>query len=165
LKIVYLIRHAKSSWENPALTDFQRPLNPRGLRDAPFMAKLLRDKGVEPDLLVSSPANRALTTATFFADAFGVKPEEIVRKADIYEAYPSDILQIIAELPTESAVVLLFGHNPTFTSIANHFTPDEFIDNIPTCGIVKIEAATDDWKTFGSTGKATAFHFPKQFFK
>ncbi len=165
MKIVYLIRHAKSSWENPALPDFQRPLNKRGLRDGPFMAQLLRDKGVKPDLLVSSPANRAMTTATLFAEAFDIRPEDIVRKDNIYEAYPSDILQIIAELPTESNIVLLFGHNPTFTSIANHFTPDEFIDNVPTCGIVKIEAMTEDWKTFSSEGKATAFHFPKQFFK
>jgi len=165
LKIVYLIRHAKSSWEDPSLPDSKRPLNHRGLRDAPFMAKLLSDKGVEPDLLLSSPANRALTTANFFAAAFDFSPASIVQNEDIYEALPKDILRIITNLPPENNTVLLFGHNPTFTSIANHFTPDDYIDNVPTCGIVKIEAMIDDWKSFTKKGKVTAFHYPKQFFK
>jgi phosphohistidine phosphatase len=126
------------------------------------MAKMLVKQGLKPDLLVSSPAKRALTTALFFAEAFGLEGEAVLREEDIYEAGPRDILRIISGLPDSAQTVFLFGHNPTFTEVANHFTED-FIDNIPTCGIVQIVSKADSWKAF-SEGKAAvrACFFPKE---
>ncbi len=162
MRTLFLIRHAKSSWDNPGLRDFNRPLNERGLRDAPKMAKLLVNQGIKPDLVVSSPAKRALTTALFFAEAFDIDEEAVVRKQEIYEADPMDILQIISDLPNTAQTVLLFGHNPTFTDVANRFS-ENFIDNVPTCGIVQIESEADSWKSFYEGNAAVkAIFVPKE---
>ena len=163
MKSLFLIRHAKSSWEDPSLRDFDRPLNPRGLRDAPFMSKLLKGKGVVVDQIVSSPANRAFSTAKYFAEAFGIDAADIMQRKEIYEAYPEDVLEIVKELPKQVNVALVFGHNPTFTSLANQF--GEYLSNVPTCGIVRIDANIDDWADFSiKTAQRTAFHYPKQYF-
>jgi phosphohistidine phosphatase len=164
MKTVFLIRHAKSSWKDSSLADIERPLNKRGFRDAPFMANLLRSSGVKPDRLISSPANRAYTTATYFAEAFAIpKPAIDIRKA-IYMAYPEDILEMITGFSNSWNTVCLFGHNPTFTGVANVFTSDH-IANVPTCGIVQIEATIDSWESFSpKTAQVAAFHFPKQYF-
>lgn len=162
MKTLLLVRHAKSSWDNPGLRDFDRPLNERGQTDAPRMAQFLAKQGVVPDLLVSSPAKRAITTALFFAEVFNKKPEEIIREANIYEAYPQEILQIISKLPNEADTVMLFGHNPTFTDVANRFTED-FIDNVPTCGIVKITSSVEHWnEMYEGNARVAACFFPKE---
>lgn len=164
MKTIYFVRHAKSSWDHPMLQDFDRPLNPRGLRDAPFMGKLLHAKGAKPDVLISSPAQRALHTARFFAEAMGHDPDSVQQEPQIYEAYPETIFFFIQALPNEHQEIFLFGHNPTWTSLANQFS-EEFLSNIPTCGVFKVEAAVDDWAAFTRhTGALTAFHFPKQYF-
>lgn len=166
MKTIYLIRHAKSSWDDPSLRDVERPLNKRGFRDAPFMAKLLfaKDNNIQVDRLVSSPANRAFTTATFFAKALGLDESDIQKESQIYEAYPRDILNLINQLPNDLNTVLLFGHNPTFTSLANLFSSD-YIANIPTCGIVQLKATVDSWKDFNQqTAHLAAFYYPKQYF-
>ena len=162
MRTLFLIRHAKSSWDNPGLRDFNRPLNERGLREAPMMARLLADRGVQPDLLVSSPAKRALTTALFFAEQFGIADEQVLREQHIYEAAPVDILRIISHLPDAARVVCLFGHNPTFTEVANLFTED-FIDNVPTCGIVQIESDADTWQSlYEGNSRVKDRFFPKE---
>ena len=165
MRILYLIRHAKSSWDNPGLRDFNRPLNDRGFREAPFMAQMLESQGVKPDLIVSSPAKRAITTALFFAEKFGVAEQDVQREQDIYEADPMDILQIISRLPDTATTVLMFGHNPTFTDVANRFSK-EFIDNTPTCGIVRIESDVDQWNAvYEGNSRVTARFFPKEVIK
>jgi len=162
MRTLFLVRHAKSSWDNPGLRDFNRPLNERGLRDAPQMAQMLVRQGIKPDLLVSSPAKRALTTALFFAETFGIADEAVQREQDIYEAAPSDILHIVNHLPDSARAVLLFGHNPTLTEVANRFS-EKFIDNVPTCGIVQIESSADSWKVFGERNAAVKeCFFPKE---
>ncbi len=163
MRTLYLIRHAKSSWGNPGLRDHDRPLNERGLHDAPKMAQLLVEQGVQPDLLVSSPAKRAFTTALFFAEAFKLEAEKVLREPNIYEAFPQDILRIISELPESSQTVLLFGHNPTFTEVANHFIENDFIENVPTCGVVKITSTAASWREFyEGNSKVAACYFPKE---
>jgi phosphohistidine phosphatase len=163
MKMLYLIRHAKSSWDYPELKDFDRPLGARGLRDAPFMAKMIRDEGVVPDKLVSSPAKRAHSTAIFFAQAQGIRPEDIEQELAVYHAYSEDILRIARHWPDEWNTVFLFGHNPTFTSVANFFT-ESYIDNVPTCGIVAIELAASKWSELKKgAGKVKEFWYPKQF--
>ena len=124
MKTVYLIRHAKSSWKDLSLRDIDRPLNKRGKRDAPFMGQLLKEQGVQPDALISSPANRAYTTACHFAKVFGIEKAAIIKEAAIYEAWTKDILSIIQQQPLDRHTICLFGHNPTFTSVANLFTSD-----------------------------------------
>lgn len=165
MKTFYLIRHAKSSWEDMSLRDFDRPLNKRGLRDAPFMSKMLAGKGVKADAIVSSPANRALTTAAYFAEAMGIKKEDIIQEKNIYEAYPDTVLEIIELLDDSLNTVLVFGHNPTFTSLANDFKEDGYIANLPTCGIVKIESKAKKWEDVSVENSVlTEFYFPKQYF-
>lgn len=162
MKTLYLIRHAKSSWDNPGLRDFSRPLNERGLVEAPKMARMLVEEQARPDLLVSSPAKRAITTALFFAAAFDIKDEAVERNEDIYEADPKDILRIINTLPDSAQTVMLFGHNNTLTDVANLFS-DDYIENVPTCGIVRIESRAGSWgEFFEGNSKVTACFFPKE---
>ncbi|HLP96680.1 MAG TPA: histidine phosphatase family protein [Saprospiraceae bacterium] len=163
MRTLFLIRHAKSSWGNPGLRDFDRPLNDRGLHDGPKMAQLLVRENVLPDLLVSSPAKRAITTAQFFADAFGIAAADIRKEPNIYEAHPTEILRLISELPEEVKTVCIFGHNPTFTEVANLFSEDDIIENVPTCGIVKITTSAADWRSmYEGNSRITACYFPKE---
>jgi phosphohistidine phosphatase len=161
MKTLYMIRHAKSSWEIAGLRDFDRPLNDRGLRDAPVMAQVLRSRIEQPVLLVASPANRALSTARFFAAAFAIPDESIVRDINIYDAMDHDLKRVISHLPDAADTVLLFGHNPGFTNLANHFT-DDFISNIPTCGMVQIVSTAENWADFTDNNSILVWkQFPK----
>ncbi len=163
MRTLYLIRHAKSSWGNPGLRDHDRPLNDRGLHDAPKMAQLLVKQGIMPDLIISSPAKRAITTAIIFAEAFKLDPGGVKREPEIYEAFPQDIHLIISQLPDSATTVLLFGHNPTFTEVANRYIENDFIENLPTCGIVKISSTADSWRAFyEGNSTITACYFPKE---
>lgn len=163
MKIVYFIRHAKSNWDNAQLLDRDRPLNERGKRDAPFMANLMKSKGVRPDALVSSPANRAFTTATYFAEILGIEKSEIQVMGQIYEASITTILDVLHHLPAAWDTIFIFGHNPTFTDVVNNFS-GRMISNIPTCGIVKVEDEVSAWRDFGNNhAKVTEFYYPKQF--
>ena len=165
MKTIFFIRHAKSSWADFSLKDRDRPLNKRGKRDAPFMAQKLKEFGVQPDAIISSPANRAFTTAKHFAKALSIAPKDILIKEDIYEAWGNNIIQVIRNLPNNLNTILVFGHNPSFTSMANSIKGGEMIDNVPTCGIVHVTADIDSWKAFKtSTGQVEAFHYPKQYF-
>jgi len=162
MRHLFLIRHAKSSWDNPGLRDFNRPLNERGMHDAPRMAKYLHKLQVQPGLIVSSPAKRALTTAQFFAAEFSVPDDRIQQEDSIYEAMPSDIQRIISGLPDEADTVLLFGHNPTLTEVSNLFT-DDFIDNVPTCGIVHLVSTASSWaELYEDNTRIQACYFPKE---
>lgn len=162
MKTLFLVRHAKSSWSTPGMRDFDRPLNERGMNDAPKMASFLQKSGITPDLIVSSPAKRALTTARFFASVFRINESDIVLNPDIYEAEPTDVLRIISELPETSSTVMIFGHNPTFTDIANRFSED-IIENVPTCGVVCIKSRAEKWnELFEGNSRIAASWFPKE---
>ena len=165
MKTLYLNRHAKSSWNNPSLSDFDRPLNKRGKRDAPYMGNILSQKVAAPDIIYSSPANRALTTAIEIANAFGIEENQIVKDKNIYEAVTSDLIRIINSTSDEYKIIMLFGHNPTFTMASNYLS-DKYLDNLPTCGFVKIEFDLDSWNQIeGNTGKLVLFEYPKKYFK
>jgi phosphohistidine phosphatase len=145
MRHLYLIRHAKSSWDNPLLRDFERTLNSRGVETAPKMAELLWKEGIKPDLIVTSPARRAMDTARFFGVQFGLMDDHFIPEKNIYEASPTTILRIISQLPETAKTVFMFGHNPTFTEVANLFTSDDFIENIPTCGVVCLKSTAQQW--------------------
>ncbi len=162
MKTVYFVRHAKSSWDSPNLRDIDRQLNESGLKTAEKMASFISDLDIRPDVIISSPAKRAYSTAVFFAKSFGIETADIRIAEEIYEALMSDILQLINGLPQEIDTVMLFGHNPTFTNLANYFSPD-FIPNVPTCGILKVEANTNNWTQFNNqTAGLVKTYFPKE---
>lgn len=165
MKILYLIRHAKSSWSEPGLSDFERPLNHRGKHDAPFMGKLLKEHKVVADKIISSPAVRAYTTARIIASEINYPVEKIETDKNIYEASASEILNIIQAVHDEVGTLMLFGHNPGFTMLNNYLSGRQ-VDNIPTCGISKIEFDVDSWKEVNiNKGRLAAFEFPKKYFK
>ncbi|MDZ7877290.1 MAG: histidine phosphatase family protein [Saprospiraceae bacterium] len=164
MKTLFLVRHAKSSWAILGQRDHERSLELRGHNDAPRMAKYLKQLGIKPDLIVSSPAVRARTTAEYFAKEFGIDPQHIDIQQDVYEADERDIANVIRSLPDESYTVLLFGHNPTFTYVADSYSKEVRFENLPTCGIVQIEQNTEGgtWDKFNpKTAEVKGFWFPK----
>lgn len=165
MKTLYLIRHAKSSWDFPELSDFERPLNKRGLRDAPFMGMILREKQIAPTLFLSSPAKRALATAQLFANAMNYPSERIVVEPRIYEASRETLLEVIQSLPDDLDSVAVFCHNPAVTQLAN-FLSDKRLENVPTCGVFSVGLESPTWRTLGQ-GKCQFrfFLYPKKFLK
>jgi len=162
MKRLYLVRHAKSSWKYNDLTDFERPLNGRGKRNAPFMGSRLNHYKVRPDLMISSPAARAHTTAKIIANEIDYPIEKIVTEKLLYIAGVSTILSVINSIDNVNNDVMLFGHNPGFTSLAEYLA-DYQIDNIPTCGIFCIEFEADSWlEISGGLGSLIFFDYPKK---
>ncbi len=139
-----LLRHGKSSWDNPGLTDHDRPLNPRGKHDAPAMGKLIREQGYQPQLVISSTAKRARTTAALFAAELGIDAGQIHETEALYLASPADMLAVADELAPDKSDILLVGHNPGMTSLANQAS-DVRLDNLPTCGIISIVGPAESW--------------------
>ncbi len=161
MKKFILIRHAKSSWSESSLKDIDRPLNDRGIRDAPLMAQKLFDLLGKVDRIVSSPANRAMSTALVFANAFNVKEEDVDIKEALYHAFPEEVMKVIHGLDNELESVIIFGHNPTFTTLVDSFSKD-YIDNMPTCGIAIMESKVENWKEVDSSNtELVSFLFPK----
>jgi phosphohistidine phosphatase len=161
LKTLYLIRHAKSSWKDTSLDDFERPLNKRGKYNAPFMAQLLQQRHVVPDLILSSPALRAKTTAQTFAHILGYKKEIEFHKA-LYLTSVNTFLSILHALCNEYHTVLVFGHNPELTLLANTIG-NCTIENIPTCGMVELKLKVDSWNALSkNNANLVTFEFPKK---
>ena len=158
-KKVIIIRHAKSSWSQTGLADFDRPLNERGLKDALFMANRLRDLGEIPEILISSNANRAQSTAKYFAEILD-KPLEL--NSSLYHGYPEDYLNALSELSDDIKMVALFGHNPGITYIANMISQG-CTDNIPTCGIIIAQTNLNSWASLNwKDFKLESLLFPKK---
>lgn len=160
---LFLIRHAKSSWEDPGLSDKDRPLNKRGKKDAPLMGSILRDKNESASLIISSPAKRAYDTAKIIAEETGYKAGKIEKDDKLYMADINDFISVIKKAHNSYTCIMLFSHNYGITDFAN-FIGDLKIENIPTCGIVKIKFKTDNWKNVTDLkGKTEFFIFPKMF--
>lgn len=161
MKTLYIVRHAKSSWDNPSLRDFDRPLNSRGERDAPEMGKRLAKKNIFPDLLLSSAAKRAYDTATHISRQLGYSKKDIEINERLYLADSEQLLHIIRKQANKNNTIMLFGHNPGLTDLANFFIT-ETIDNIPTGGAVALLFHTNDWKEITNC-KVTMlfFDYPK----
>ncbi len=161
-KRVYLLRHAKSSWKDPLLEDFERPLNKRGKHDAPLLGKRLLSSHVLPDLVVSSPAKRAAATAKIIAKEIGYPKKQIVYESAIYEADAATLLALLHRLENNVQQVLVCGHNPGLTMLAEYLG-GILIENIPTCGIVCIDFAVDVWQEIGEgQGTLVFFDYPKK---
>ena len=156
MKTLFLVRHAKSDWSDGALSDFDRPLNERGRKDAPQMAMFLLGRGETPELLVSSPANRAYTTARLFADRFGIPENDISLREDLYEASTSTLLEAIQELPDHVDRAAIFGHNPSMGYVVQQFA-EEYVGNVPTAAVAVVRGDVDKWaEMVPDTGPALA---------
>lgn len=158
-KQLLLVRHGKSDWGNLDLKDFDRPLNKRGKENAPEMAERLVNRGFHFNLMVSSPAKRAKSTAKFFAEAYDV--DDIQYEESIYEANTTALLKVVNGLDDNADTVVMFGHNPGFTELANELS-DADIYNIPTAGMVLMSFPFDSWKMVSKgTGDLVFFDYPK----
>lgn len=154
MKTLYLVRHAKSSKDDPSLADRDRPLADSGRKDAPKMGKRLAKRGVKPDLLVSSPALRALTTAQLIAGEIGYELKNIVVDDRLYESSPDGLLSVVRALDKKIDGVMLFGHNPEFTELAHRLSSD--IAAMPTCAIAEFRFDTKKWSDVGVLDPAQA---------
>ena len=158
MKTLYLARHAKSSWKHDVI-DHERPLKKRGHNDAQLVANEAAATCKAPQLILSSDANRALTTAHYFKEAFGVSDKDFRTNHGLYDFDGRQVMQIVNLLDNRLNRVLLVGHNHAFTSIAN-MLGNKYIDNVPTSGFVAIKFDTDSWENI-SHGKTTKILFPK----
>ena len=147
MKTLFLIRHAKSSWGDTALADKDRPLDDRGKRDAPKMGKRLAKRDVKPDLILSSPARRALTTAEIIAKKLDYKLKDIVVDDRLYASEADDLLNVIHKLGEKLERVMLFGHNPELTELAHRLSSE--ITHMPTCAVAEFTFATKSWSKVG----------------
>jgi phosphohistidine phosphatase len=160
MKSLLLIRHAKSSWDFN-VEDFERPLNERGNKNAPEMAKRLLKKDIKIDALVSSPAKRALSTATYFAEEYGKKVKNIIIVPALYNAAAESFYTAIEDLDNDDKTVAIFSHNPGITEFANSLT-DTRIDDMPTCAVFALKVDIKKWKDFREAKKEFwFFDYPK----
>lgn len=161
MKTLLLIRHAKSSWHNSDISDFERPLNERGKFDAPEMAKKLRDKEIFIDTFISSPAKRTKKTAEIFMDEFDVQRKGLILIPSLYEATVNNFYNSIEELKEKMNIVALFAHNPGITDFINSLECYNIYD-MPTCGIFAIKIKTEKWKYIKDANKEFLFFdYPK----
>jgi len=157
-----LIRHAKSSHRDPGVDDFDRPLNARGRRDAREMGRRLAAANVRPDLIVSSPAERAARTCEAIAEQLGYAASRIVFDRALYLASSGGMLEVTRALDEGSRHVTLVGHNPGLTEFVNVLA-DTAIENVPTAGIVRLELDVDDWREAGpACAELIDFDYPKR---
>lgn len=162
MRRLILLRHAKSSWDDESLPDFDRPLSERGERDAPRMAKRLAERAPLPTLLITSPAERARRTAELVAPELGIEAADVHQHPDLYLAAPRTLLAVMDALAQAQPCVLLVAHNPGLTELANELLPALALDNLPTAGVVAIDADTDDWREFARAERRLAFYdYPK----
>ncbi|MEO6814137.1 MAG: histidine phosphatase family protein [Ginsengibacter sp.] len=161
MKTLFLIRHAKSSWDSSSLSDFERPLNDRGKHDAPMMAKRIKSKKIKIDSFVSSPAKRAKKTAEKFMHEFDVNEKELILIPSLYEASLQNFYSAVENLNDKVDVVALFAHNPGITDFVNSLECSP-VYNMPTCAVYALKIKTNNWSHFKVAEKEFLFFdYPK----
>ena len=161
MKKIIIIRHGKSTWDNPQLRDFDRPLNERGRQDAPKIGQRLAGRSLMPDKFVSSPAKRAITTAFAIAEEIGFPKDEINQDPNLYGATASDLLQVLAGLDDTEKLVFLVGHNPGLTDFINSYMGYP-LQTLPTCGICCADFKINSWsEIFQKNGTLIFFDSPR----
>ena len=162
MKTIIMFRHAKSSWKDFSLPDFDRPLNKRGQKDAPFMGKKLKERQVMPDLILSSPAKRAKMTAIAVAKEISYPPKKIVFDDNMYLPSEMYLLGLVRNQDNKYATLMLLGHNPGFNNFANLLLKQNPLSNIPTAGVCCIRFDVDNWKKVQEgQGELVFFDYPK----
>jgi phosphohistidine phosphatase len=161
-KELFVLRHAKSSWDEPDRDDVDRALTTRGINDAYAMANRNKSLLKSVDLILSSYANRAIHTSTIFASEIGYPFDRIKISANLYEVSENQLITLVKNFPEALTRVLIVGHNPTFTYFVNRYLPKP-IDNIPTAGIVGMSFNTTSWKNISKENlQSSLFEFPKK---
>jgi len=161
MKTLFLVRHAKSSRDAPMLPDKDRPLNERGMRDASRVGEQFAKRGAKPDLILSSPARRALTTAEIVAMKLDYSRKDIALDDRLYAATPDDLLAVVHELDDKAKRVMLFGHNPELTELAHRLS--EEITDMATCAVAEFAFDIKSWSKVGTQEPASAtLHNPKE---
>jgi phosphohistidine phosphatase len=163
MKQLFIIRHAKSEWDFAGITDFDRPLSTRGHHDAPKMGEIFSNLFPTIDLILSSSAQRAFSTAQYFAKDLRIDENAIVQKNSLYHANQNTILNIIRTIDNKYDSVCLFGHNPGLSDLVASFLNEYLFAEIPTCGIVRLVLHGNKWANFNtSTVTLEKYWFPKQ---
>lgn len=161
MKKLFLIRHAKSSWDDAAQPDKDRPLNDRGRRDAPRIGKRLAKRDLKPDLILSSPAVRALATAEIIARKLDYRRKDIVVDDRLYAVEANDLLEVIRTLGDRLKSVMIFGHNPALVELAQQLSRE--ITDMPTCAVAEFRFDAKSWSEIGEIEPAkVALDYPKK---
>ncbi len=164
MKQLILVRHAKSDWGDEGLKDIDRPLAPRGNSDAYIMSEWFQKKHEIPDLIISSDATRALSTAMIFARAMAYPTNDITILQQVYESTAKTLKDVVVQIDDRHQSAMIFCHNPGITNLANELTDDLSFDEVPTCAIVALEFNVKNWKDIASKkAKVLYHHFPKEF--
>ena len=144
MRKLILMRHGKSSWSDASLSDFERPLKKRGIRDANTVGERLAQLKIKPDLIITSSAKRAHTTARIVAECIDYAEADIRIEPRLYGCGLRELYSILSELAVDPHSIMLFGHNPTFTSLVN-VHQSAYLDNLPTSGCIGFDLGTDSW--------------------
>lgn len=163
MKTLYLLRHAKSSWQQPELNDMDRPLLEKGLKRSKLIIDYLIDKKIKVDLIISSPALRALKTAEIFAHALRYPIDQVLIEKKVYSGDEDALMELFFDISPRINSLMIVGHNPTLTNFANYFL-DPHIDYLPTSGVVSIGFKTEKWEKIYTAERKTNFVvYPKMF--
>lgn len=160
MKRLILVRHAKSSWDHPELRDIDRPLNKRGLKAAPLMGSVLKERGYLPGVILISPSVRTRMTAQLLANELSFPEEEIQIVDSFYGASPGEVVAVINRLSDDIETAMLIGHNPTWTDLVNRLTGGS-LGNLPTAGTVIVDFPVERW-TLAEQGDQVAKLIPKE---
>ena len=148
---LWIIRHAKSSWAEPAQSDFERPLNKRGNADGPRMARWLASQPEPATWIWTSDAARARATAAFVAEGFAASAPRVVADSRLYLAGVNELCDVLRETPSDEHSVALVAHNPGLTYLVNHLAQEDVIDNLPTFGVARF-AIEGPWASLNPQG-------------
>lgn len=155
-RTLVVIRHAKSSWNDPLRSDFERTLNDRGNSDAPDMARRLKKAGIIPDLMIASAAKRTRETATLMAGVLGYDPAAIQLEEKLYHCLPVTMEEVLYAVSDDVRTVFIIAHNPGITDFVNQFSSQFYVGNLPTCGVVAVHFNGASWNEL-STAKKNVF--------
>ena len=163
LRTLYLVRHAKASLDTATQSDYDRPLNDRGERDAPNMGLRLREKGANPQMVLASAARRTTQTAKRIATAMRLPDDHISLTKDLYQSSPESIARQINGVDATVTELMIIAHNPGITELSNQLSDAFRVDNMPTCGVVGVRAEAADWREFWEAAKEVfLFEYPKK---
>ncbi len=164
MKTLYIVRHAKSSWDHPGLEDYQRPLLEKGKKRTRYVIDYLLKQSIKPDLIVSSHAVRAKQTAMIIASALNYPEDKIMISKEIYYGNSDGLFNHFYDLPDDVNSLFMVGHNPSLTMFANYFMENK-IDNLPTSGVVCIEFDTNTWENVLEAPRKTKFFISPKILK
>ena len=164
MKRLVVVRHSKSSWKNPDLSDFDRPLNKRGNYDLPLMAKLLAKNYPKPDLIISSAALRAQVTSSQLCSAFQLQTTQLVCDKSLYHAGVSEMMTLIRKQDQKTSLLYIVGHNPGLSELINTLGED-YLENLPTTGAYGLNLNIQHWKELSESCATKWFYeYPKKHF-